>query len=218
MNKLVIPTILAATVLIAGMFAFIQVDKATTIHLLLNQGVSGVTKTIVNTVSSEGLTDTAFHHFILSSDVPFTIHDITVKGEIENSDENGGDSIQVAIQGYPAAYGNNATKANEESRLDEIYDDTSGDANRVVDGNDEVNPRTWSMNMADASGNVGALTFGPNQHILVEVCFEDDDEGDDASDYTATVTFWLRGVFGEDDVTVEVLNPTEDVDIDGDCL
>jgi len=191
MNKLVILTILAATVLIAGMFAFIPVDKATTFHLSLNQGVSGVTKTIVNTVSSEGLTGTAFHHFILSSDVPFTIHDITVKGEIENSDENGGDRIQVIIDGYPAAYGNNATKANEESRLDDICDDCSGDSGRVVDGNDEVNPRTWSMNMADASENVGVLTFGPNQHIIVEVCFDDDDEGDDSSDYTAMVTFWL---------------------------
>jgi len=208
MNKLVIPTILA-TVLIAGMFAFMPIDKATTFHLSLNQGISGVTKTIVNTVSSEGLTDTAFHHFILSSKVPYTIHDITVKGEIENSD-NSGDRIRVIIDGYPAAYGNNATKANEESRINEICDDCGDDGGRVVDGNDEVNPRTWSMNMADASGNVGVLTFGPNQHIIVEVCFDDDDEGDDSSDYTAMVTFWLRGVFGEGDVSVEVIeNPTD---------
>jgi len=31
-NKLVIPTILIATVLIAGIFSFMPIDKATTVH------------------------------------------------------------------------------------------------------------------------------------------------------------------------------------------
>jgi len=36
MNKLTIPTILVATVMVAGMFAFIPVEKATTVHTTIS--------------------------------------------------------------------------------------------------------------------------------------------------------------------------------------
>ena len=42
MNKLTIPSILAATVLIAGIFAFMPVEKANTVHTSLGTDVEVV--------------------------------------------------------------------------------------------------------------------------------------------------------------------------------
>lgn len=50
MNKLVIPAILAATVLVAGMFAFMPVERATTVHTAILAGIRDV-----NTVDLNGL-------------------------------------------------------------------------------------------------------------------------------------------------------------------
>ena len=46
MNKILIPTILAATVLIAGIFAFMPVEKASTIHGLIGGTASILTTTM----------------------------------------------------------------------------------------------------------------------------------------------------------------------------
>ena len=40
MNKIVIPTILAATVLVAGMFAMMPVQKASTVHTSITAAVT----------------------------------------------------------------------------------------------------------------------------------------------------------------------------------
>ena len=180
MNKLVIPTILVATVMIAGVFAFIPINNATTFHLLLNQGVSGATFTIFNSTSTDDLgDDRVFHNFILESDVPFTIHDITVRGELEDSDSSS-DDIRAVVQGYPAEYGLNATAAKDDNRMEDILDD-SGSSAEVVDGNDNIKSRTWSMVATDKGEDTGDLTFGPDTNILVQVCFRDN--GGSASDY-----------------------------------
>ena len=42
MNKLAIPSILAATVLIAGIFAFMPVEKASTVHTGINERINAV--------------------------------------------------------------------------------------------------------------------------------------------------------------------------------
>jgi len=202
MNKLLIPTILVATVMIAGVFAFIPIDNATTFHLLLNQGVSGATFTIFNSTSTDDLDDDiVYHNFILESDVPFTIHDITVRGEIEDSDTSA-DDIRVKVRGYPAEYLLNATAARDDHRMDDICDDcgSMGSSGEVVDGNDKVKSRTWSMTAVDKTQSTGDLTFGPDSNIVVQVCFDDD--GGSASDYSAEVTFYLRGIFSGDDVTL----------------
>ena len=43
MNRLVIPSILAATVLVAGMFAFMPVDKASTVHTTIQAATTDLT-------------------------------------------------------------------------------------------------------------------------------------------------------------------------------
>ena len=48
MNKLTIPSILAATVLIAGIFAFMPVEKASTVHSSLGMKIDGVQTTVDN--------------------------------------------------------------------------------------------------------------------------------------------------------------------------
>lgn len=44
MKKIVIPAVLAATILVAGMFAFMPVQKASTVHTGLSSGVSAITR------------------------------------------------------------------------------------------------------------------------------------------------------------------------------
>ena len=48
MNKLTIPSILAATVLIAGIFAFMPVEKASTVHTTLGEKIEAVETEVGN--------------------------------------------------------------------------------------------------------------------------------------------------------------------------
>jgi len=214
MNKLVIPTMLVATIMIAGMFAFIPIDNASTFHLLLNQGVSGATFSESATVSTDNVSDDiVFHNFILTVDEPFTIQDITVRGEIEESDSSS-DEIGIAIRAYPGEYGFNVTAVKEDDRKENICDDCDGSSGRVVEGDDDVKKRTWSMNAVDKGHSTGDLTFGPDTKIVVNVCFGDASGSGGTTDYLATVTFYLRGVFSGDDVDIEVQDGGVDDDVE----
>ena len=66
MEKIIIPTIIAATVLLAGMFAFMPVEQATAVHTTI-QG------TQMTQVSSLGLTDIA-DEIDCTSDAAFIVH------------------------------------------------------------------------------------------------------------------------------------------------
>ena len=46
MKKIVIPAILAATILVAGMFAFMPVQKASTVHTTINAEVKDLCKAV----------------------------------------------------------------------------------------------------------------------------------------------------------------------------
>jgi len=210
MNKLLIPVILTATIMIAGMFAFIPVDQVSTYHLFINQAVSGVQTTVSGAVTSVGVdNEDIFHWFILNSSEPFTLHDITVRGEVIGGDDSG-DEINAIVLAYPEEYGLNATAADVDNKIHDICDDCDDDSSsEVVDGDDDVNPRTWSMNAVDAAEGTGSLTFGPDQNIVVEVCFDEDTDG--ASDFSAVVTFHLRGVTA-DEVSIHVLENIHDPD------
>ena len=207
MNKLVMPTMLLATIMIAGMFAFIPIENASTFHLLLNQGISGASSTETKSVSTDdvssgdGINGIVHHNFILESDVPFTIHDITVKGEIDNSDTND-DVIRVAVRGYPGEYDLDPKAARNDNRLTQICDDCRGNDGTVISGDDEVTTQTWSMVAVDKTQSSGDLTFGPDTNIVVQICFDDDGS---ASDYSAEVTFYLRGIFSDDDVSLTLV-------------
>jgi len=97
LNKIVIPAILAATVLIAGMFAFVPVERASTVHTTIQaalQGSSAQTDTIVKattdvpnvsgTVLLEIKVDQDFtaeigQFFATVGDATVTIEDIQIK-------------------------------------------------------------------------------------------------------------------------------------------
>jgi len=210
MNKIIMPTILAATILVVGMFALVPVDTAGTIHFTLLQGIFGSSVEITKTVNDKvGGSTTEFHQFILTSSEPFTIHDITVKGNLNTTFSS--DWINVEVKAYPQEYGDGAGSAgdaDDDDRIHDVLDDTGGESNRVVEGTDSEIPQTWSFQRADSDEGVGERWYGPNQNIIVEVefcaCSGNDVE------FNAMVTFYLRGVLG-DDVVVEVHEDTDSI-------
>ena len=210
MNKIIMPTILVATILVVGMFALVPVDTASTIHFTLLEGIFGSSFDITKTVNDKvECCTTEFHQFILTSSEPFTIHDITVKGNLNTTFSS--DWINVDVRAYPQEYGDGAGSAGDASdddRIHNVLDDTGGSSDRVVDGNDSEIPQTWSMMSADADQGSGEAWFGPDQNIVVEVQFNND--GGDDAEFNAMVTFYLRGVLGEN-VDVEVHEDVDDV-------
>ncbi len=82
MNKLVIPTILLATVMVAGMFAFMPVDQASTVHTTIQGSQSNQVITLI-------AQDTATT-YLATSNADFTL-------DICFSDNNAGtvDDVQV---------------------------------------------------------------------------------------------------------------------------
>jgi len=224
MNKLILPTILVATVLVVAVFSIIPVDKATTIHNQILAGMSGVsaveTKSVTSTSSDMEADSDIFHWFILKSDKPYTIHDITVKAEVVNG-THPFDTIEVEVFGYPAEYGNDPKGAQSDSRDKDILDDTSTQAKQVIGGSHDgetstgqfvsENPQTWSLTRADADQSTGPLTFAAATNILVQVEFRDFSSGASANEFTAMVTFHLRGV-SADDVSITLVEDQEEVD------
>ena len=211
MNKIIIPTILTATILIVGMFALIPIDTASTIHFTLLQAIFGSSAEITKTVNAKvECCDSENHQFILTSDKPFTIHDITVKGNLNSTLSD--DWIDVRISAYPQQYGDGASSAedaDDDNRLKDVLDDEDGSSNRVVDGNDDFVPQTWSLMRADLDRSTGEAWFGPNQNVVVAVKFNPDSQD---VEFNAMVTFYLRGVLGEN-IDVEVHEDT-DFDLD----
>jgi len=87
-NKLTIPVILVATVLIAGIFAFMPVEKAQTVHdILLASGVQF--RTLSDTCTSTGTTNDCL--ITISSDKDYLVWDISV----DMSAWDAGDTVQV---------------------------------------------------------------------------------------------------------------------------
>ena len=124
MNKLAIPSILAATVLIAGIFAFMPVEKASTIHVGLEDKIdelesgledkidvleSGLNETMVLKILE--ITDSDLDdgdEYMLSCDQAFAVTGITaniVKAEIGTSltVSAGGKDVTLPISGFTSA-------------------------------------------------------------------------------------------------------------------
>ena len=78
MNKLVIPSILAATVLVAGIFSLIPVQKASTVHSTIQAAttkLTSVTKTDTNVDSTDTASVTCTQSFVVR----------TIQADIANS-------------------------------------------------------------------------------------------------------------------------------------
>ena len=79
MNKLLIPAILTATVLIAGIFAFVPVDKANTVHDLIIAAISGTAG--ITIVSEENVVlpkDGTNVIFTFTADTDSIVHAATI--------------------------------------------------------------------------------------------------------------------------------------------
>ena len=187
MNKLVIPAILAVTVMVAGLFAFAPVEQASTVHALAIADIRDGGTILSETVTTLNLNDDeAFHHFVLESEVPYTIHDIEVKGTLVDASD-GCDEILVRAESYPAEYGLDVITSDNDGRNDTIK------ANRtVVDGNDAFNPLTHSVNAERADNDESILSFTEKTNAVVQITFNECG-GNDTADFTAVVTFYLTG-------------------------
>ena len=131
--------------------------------------------------------DSVFHHFVLESEVPYTIHDIEVKGTLVDASD-GCDEILVRAESYPAEYGLDVITSDNDGRNDTIK------ANRtVVDGNDAFLTQTWSLHADRGNDGSNVLRFTENTNIASQITFNEDDCVPNTADFTAVVTFYISG-------------------------
>ena len=186
--------------MIAGIFSFIVVDKASTVHgtIILNAGgASAIVTKSVSTLDLDG--EDIFHHFTLISEKPYTIHDIQVKAEIQdNNPPCDDDRIRVDIEGYPRVF-NNHTLADFDGATERLS--REGKPTTILDGNDDVNPQIWSDSVEDRNRHNGPNQFTQDTNIVLEIEFEEGCEG--TADFFADVTFYLKGIT-EDDAVLRV--------------
>jgi len=210
MNKFLIPAILVATVMVAGIFAFMPIEKASTVHgtILLNAGGSSaiLTKSVTTLDLNQ---EDIFHHFTLISEKPYTIHDIQVKAEIQdNNPPCDDDRIRVDIEGYPRVF-NNHTLADFDGATERLL--RSGNPTTILDGNDDVNPQIWSDSVEDRNRHNGPNQFTQDTNIVLEIEFEEGCEG--TADFFADVTFYLKGIT-EDDAVLRVDEDHPEFDVE----
>jgi len=202
MNKIIIPTILAATVLIVGMFAFMPINTVSTVHETIVLTVGGASVTTSDSVTVNDINDTSvFQQFVLSSEKPYTVHDIEVIGTVDAIDCSSDERIRASIASFPAEYGTNVTLAALDN-ADEKF--LNSDNQEIVDSNDIELTQTWSMHSEDSTESVGRETLTQDTRIAVQLEFEDPTcSGSGPTSFAATVKYYLRGVTAEDvDVAV----------------
>jgi len=223
MNKITIPIILAVTVMVAGMFAFMPVEQASTVHsssLIQSQGASGVITSIASdTITSTfagagGGTETIFHWVVFESTQPYKLVDIEVQGTLASELNDSSDRIRLlSVQAFQAEYTTTSTNVNlainnGQDNVDTNLCNFCGlDA---VDGNDRFDTFTISFAERQVSNNqdFDGLHFGPNTKIFVELQFRE--TGDDAFDADAIVTFYVSGPTVAD-LTVTVFENESDI-------
>ena len=186
--------------MVAGIFSFITVEKASAVHIFLLSGAGGASATVsktVTTLAADLSNDKVRHNFVLTSEKPYTIHDITVKSEIKDTDCSS-DKVTVEIDAYPTEYGN-YTLAVIDDKEERLLDNGKTE---ILDGNDEVNPQTWSKNSEDRDDSVGRNTIQQDTTVITQVTFKEVCEG--PNDFSAEVTYYLSGVTNDDvDLSVD---------------
>jgi len=196
MNKFTIPTILLATVMVAGMFAFMPVEQANTVHTTLVADISGASAT----VSSDTIADTfngadsEFHWVVISSTVPFTIMDIEVRSTIDADLPDALDRVLLEnVVAFPAEYDTTIADITLAITTDGRFESVCGSCGFIViDGNDDKNTLTGSYSGEQKDNDTAfTKTYGSNMKILVEVRHTENDA--DEGDISSVVTFYLSG-------------------------
>jgi len=200
--------------MMAGVFSFITVDDARAVHFIIlgAAGTASVAITSDPVVANDFSGPNEFHNVILTVNEPFTLHEISVEGSIDDPDSDDCDRIRVYNGAFPIEYGN-VTLADEDRKLQNISDEKR---NKVVDGNDRANPQTWSQNRDDSDDSTGILTFASATQLVTQLRFQEC--GSDTPVYSATVTYYLSGVEEGDFVLQDIeANTTRLHDRDGGC-
>jgi len=176
--------------MIAGAFSFITVDNVSAVHFIIlgAAGTASATVTSDPIVANDFTGTRQFHNVVLTVFEPFTLHEITVKGQIDDTADEC-DKILTHSQAFPVEY-TNVTQANVDDKTQMISNEH---ANRIVDGDDLANPQTWSQNQDDRDNGVGVLTFAEPTKIVTQVTFIEQCDVD-SPDYSAIVTYYLSGV------------------------
>jgi len=196
MNKFAIPTILIATVMVAGMFAFMPVEQASTVHTTIVAEISGASVIVSSDTISDTFSGAATvrHWVVLESTVPFTIRDIEVRSTIDAALGDAADQAQLeGIVAFPAEYDTTvadiALAITTDGRSEIVCDNCSF---TIIDGNDAKNTLTVSFTGLTQDSDVPLTkTYGPNTKILLEIEHVENDGN--AGDISSVVTFYLSG-------------------------
>ena len=194
---------MAATIVVAGLFAFAPVEQASTVHESVSASISGaptvLTATVLTATNINNITE--WHQVVLTSEVPYTIHDIEVDAEITQSAGNDGcDEIDVEAVAFPAEYGSDGGPLS----FDEGTTESMFGEREILDGDDDFDSLTWSMSAQLADDGHGLFSFTENTNVLFQVNFQANSACvDNDVDFTADVTFYLSGAT-EDEVELFV--------------
>jgi len=182
MNKLTIPAILVATVMVAGVFAFMPVEQASTVHttaaFLSNQEV-------IKTVTVTELTVTNNQVITIDLDAPFELLSLSVSCDTGDTVDaaGAGDCGALEDMGIVSYTRDGETTAQLLTITDLAGTDTEADADRVLfvfDGN----------TAAVTTDQTGSIAVADRIAIIMA---NDIVDGGDASDgYDLTVTAVIR--------------------------
>ena len=215
MNKLTIPAILAATVMVAGMFAFMPVEQASTVHTSSTTNLSTAAVVISsNTVDSSftaSNSGTERHLIMFESDVAYTISDIEVKGTMAAAFDRSSEKIRIsAVEASPIEYARTANGISDLTgdfnQQDLMGEGTTNDQ-QIVEGDETLSTRTLSFSAIEIDDESSPITFGPNTFILVEIEMQKDNIAGNAGVMDAIVTFYVTGAT-EDNIKITELQNT----------
>ena len=199
MNKLAIPAILVATVLVAGIFAFMPVEKASTVHNTII-GAGGLdlddisnTQPSIQVVSGSGTGITDGDTVVIDCDVDFYVMDMY--WEIDDFDGTAGERLRIGDgAGNFITIDGTALIAEDEdsSTTFDILDPSGTPAN-------DVNVKiSWAAvtfdlgaeNFGDINLSTELFAIGAGANDIV-ITLEDNGDNFDASD-TLTVTALIQ--------------------------
>ena len=216
MNKLAIPAILAATVMVAGMFAFMPVEQASTVHATgftnISTAATIISAKLVDTNSfTAGNTGAERHLIMFESDVAYTISDIEVKGTLAAALDSSNERIRLStIEAASIEYArttNGISDLTGDNNQVDIYGEGS---ETVVEGDETFDSMILGAASLAVETEDKAMTFGPNTFVIVELKMQKQNTGDNVGDMEAIVTFYVTGAT-PDNITITELQDTSRV-------
>ena len=82
----------------------------------------------------------------------------------------------------------------------------------IVEGDDSLSSRTYSFSAVEIEEESPPITFGPNTFIIVELEMEKSNDGANAGDMSAIVTFYVTGPTADNVTITEIQDSVTDID------